>query len=234
MRALVLALALAACGQSTAPAPEAEVATTSGMDLSGHLIALGADFRLDSAPDIGVVLNYPQQDMTVSGPYAVPTATDSGALLESQGISLTLTPGACTLDGVTYSMNASVSIPNATPATGCAFVRWDHQLIELLPQIDRCIETSPETRWVTYAGRNGDEVTVRLRGDNRFVECKITNDQLVSAALPENAPKIAGDGEAIFVRGPASENPGGECYEAPEVTSASGELLGWMMDPMGC
>ena len=234
MRALVLALALAACGQSAAPMPEAEIATTSGMDLSGHLIAQGADFRLDSAPDIGVVLNYPQQELTLSGPYAVPTATDSGALLESQGISLTLTPGACTLDGVTYSMNASVSIPNATPAAGCAFVRWDHQLIELLPQIDRCIETAPEARWVTYAGRAGDEVTVRLRDETKRFECKITNDQLVSSALPESAPAIAGDGEAIFVRGPASANPGGECYEAPEVKSASGEVLGWMMDPMGC
>ena len=137
------------------------------------------------------------------------------------------------VDGVTYSMNASVTIPNATPATGCAFVRWDHQLLELMPEIDRCLETSPETRWVTYAGRNGDEVTVRLRGDSRFVECKITNDQMTSATLPENAPKIAGDGEALFVRAPG-ENPGGECYEAPEVKSASGELLGWMMDPMGC
>ncbi len=241
MRALVLALALAACGQSTAPAPEAEVATTSGMDLSGHLIAQGADFRLDSAPDIGVVLNYPQQELTVSGPYALPSATDSGALLESQGISLTLTPGACMLDGVTYSMNASVSIPNATPATGCAFVRWDHQLLELMPEIDACIADARGARWVTYAGEYQGVTLVRVQGDGQSFDCRISqsttsNGQPVYIAdvrPREEGMAVAGDGEALFVRG-SGENPGGECYDAPEVKRASGELLGWMMDPMGC
>lgn len=236
MRALILALALAACGQSTTTAPDAEVATTSGMDLSGHLIALGADFRLDSAPDIGVVLNFPEQEMTLSGPYAVPSATDTGALLESQGISLALTPGACTLDGVTYPMRASVSIPNASPAEGCALIRWDHQLLELMPQIDACIAASPETRWVSYAGRDAaGEVTVRMQGEQTFVECKVApNGPAIVAPRQENATPIAGDGEALFVRGPATENPGGECYDAPEVKAPDGELLGWMMDPMGC
>jgi hypothetical protein len=234
MRALVLALALAACGQSNAPAPEAEIATTSGLDLNGHLIAQGADFRLDSAPDIGVVLHYPETETTVSGPYALPQSTDTGALLESQGISLTLTPGACTLDGVTYTMRASVTIPNARPAEGCAFVRWDHHLVELLPQIDACIAASPETRTVSYAGRSGeDEVTVYLQGGVVFVECKVRSGQTTVTPAPDPVP-IAGVGEALFVRGSSGANPGGECFEAPEVRSASGELLGWMLDPMGC
>jgi hypothetical protein len=234
MRALVLALALAACGQSAAPAPEAEIATTSGLDLGGHLIALGADFRLDSAPDIGVVLHYPEQELTVSGPYALPQATDTGALLESQGISLTLTPGACTLDGVSYGMRASVTIPNARPADGCAFVRWDHQLIELIPQIDACIAASPSTRMVSYAARGGDdEVIVYLQGGPVFVECKVRGGQATVAPAPDPSP-IAGVGEALFVRGSSGENPGGECFEAPEVRNGSGELLGWMLDPMGC
>jgi hypothetical protein len=235
MRALVFALALAACGQSGAPpAPEAEIATTSGLDLSGHLIAQGEDFRLDSAPDIGVVLHYPEQELTVSGPYALPQATDTGALLESQGISLTLTPGACTLDGVNYTMRASVTIPNARPAEGCAFVRWDHQLVELIPQIDACIAASPSTRMVSYAARNGDdEVTVYLQGSPVFVECKVRNGQATVTPAPDPSP-IAGVGEALFVRGSGGENPGGECFEAPEVRNANGELLGWMLDPMGC
>lgn len=236
MRALFLCLALVACGQAASPpAPEAEIATTSGFDLSGHLIARGADFRLDSAPDIGVVLVYPETEMTVSGPYSVPVATDSGALLESQGISLTLTPGACVLDGVTYPMSASVAIPNATPAQGCALIRWDHHLQTLIPQIDACIAQSPTTTWVSYAGETAPgEVTVRLGGNNQFVECKVSGGVATVAQQPENAPPIAGDGEALFVRGSSGPNPGGECTEAPEVRSASGELLGWMMDPLGC
>ena len=36
-----------------------------------------------------------------------------------------------------------------------------------------------------------------------------------------------------FVRAPG-ENPGGECYQAPEVRDASGALLGWVLDPEGC
>lgn len=236
MRALLLCLALAACGQAaTPPAPDAEVATTSGLDLSGHLIARGADFRLDSAPDIGVVLHYPETEMTVSGPYAVPVATDTGALLESQGIALTLTPGACVLDGVTYPMNASVTIPNARPATGCALITWEHHLQTLLPQIDACIAQSPQTNWVSYAGETAPgEVTVRLTGNNQFVECKVSGGTAVAAQQPENAPHIAGDGEALFVRGSGGPNPGGECTDAPEVRNASGELIGWMMDPLGC
>jgi hypothetical protein len=241
MRALVLALALAACGEAapTKQAPNAEIATTSGFDLSGHLIAQGADFRLDSAPDIGVVLVYPANELTVSGPYAVPVATDTGALLESQGISLVLTPSACTLDGVTYPMSATVTIPNARPAEGCAMIRWDNNLIELLPQIDACIANSPETTWISYAADTGEGlVTVRMQGHGRGVDCTVPND----SADPQHATisprraefRPAGDGEALFVRGSSGPNPGGECMEAPEVRGANGELLGWMMDPMGC
>jgi hypothetical protein len=43
----------------------------------------------------------------------------------------------------------------------------------------------------------------------------------------------AGEFLALFVRAPG-ENPGGECYDAPEVRNADGEVLGWMMDPLGC
>jgi hypothetical protein len=241
--ALIAALVLASCGpQAEAPAPDAEVAMTSGLDLSGHLIARGADFRLDSAPDIGVVLVYPQQDLTVSGPYAVPSATDTGALLESQGISLTLTPGACLLDGATYPMRASVSIPNATPAEGCALIRWDHQLLDLIPAIDACIADARGARWVTYAGEYQGATLVRLQGEGQSFDCRISQNTAPSGQpvyLTDVRPRdegmtVAGEGEALFVRGSGGPNPGGECAEAPEVRNASGELVGWMMDPLGC
>lgn len=240
MRALVLALVLAACGQSAAPAPEADVATTSGMDLSGPLIAVGDGFRLDAIPDQNAtVLVFPVEEMTVSGPYAIPEATDTGAHVQSNDISLTLTPRACTWDGVVYPLTAVVQITNSRPLDGCAVVRWDHNLQQLLPQIDACIAKSPETTWITYAADTGEAlVTVRMQGNGQSVDCTVPNDdgdpEYAEIAPRREAFRPAGDNEAIFVRGSSGPNPGGECYDAPEVRSASGELIGWMMDPQGC
>lgn len=237
MRALLLCLALAACGQAASPpAPDAEVATTSGFDLSGHIIAVGSDFRLDAIPDQNTtVLVFPDYDQTVSGPYVAPQATDTGAMFQTGDMMVTLTPGACVHNGATYPMNAHIEVTNARPADGCAIVRWDRHLQELIPQIDACIAQSPQTTWVSYAGRSGgDEVTVLLGGNNQFVECKVTGGVATVTPRVDGATPIAGDSEALFVRGSSGPNPGGECYEAPEVRSASGELLGWMMDPLGC
>jgi hypothetical protein len=234
MRALVLAFALAACGQSTTPAPEAEVATTSGMDLSGHLIAVGDEFRFDSIPDQNVaVLVYPAYDQIVSGPYALPEATDSGAVLQTGDITLTLTPGACTHEGAIYPMRASVTITNGRPAEGCALIAWDHHLLDLIPQIDACIVQAPTQNWISYAGRDGDDVIVRLQGNGPALHC-VVQDGVATVTPAEGEAKIAGDNEALFVRGSSGPNPGGECSVAPELRSASGELLGWMMDPLGC
>ena len=87
---------------------------------------------------------------------------------------------------------------------------------------------------MSYAGRNGEDVIVRLQGDNRFVECTVSGGAATVAPRGDNARAIAGDGEALFVRGASGPNPGGECYDAPVVRGANGEQLGWMMDPMGC
>jgi hypothetical protein len=233
MRTLVLALALAACGAPT-PEPTAEVATTSGMDLSGHLIAVGDGYRLDAIPDQNAtILAFPAEDMTVSGPYVMPEATDTGAHLQSIDISLTLTPQACTWDGATYPLTAVVQITNSRPLNGCALIAWDHHLQELIPQIDACIAQAPAQNWVSYAGRSGDDTIVRLRGETAPLHC-VVRGGTATVTPAEGEPKIAGDGEALFVRGSSGPNPGGECAEAPEVRSANGELIGWMMDPLGC
>lgn len=242
MRAMVLALVLAACSPPSPPEPTAEPADLAGggMDLHGPLIAVGADFRLDALPDENLVaLVFPGADQTYSGPYAPPQATETGAQLQTGAITLTLTPGACTHEGVTYPMRAHVELASTRSADGCAVVRWDAHLLALMPQIDACIAQSPETRWVTYAADTGEAlVTVRLQGVGPSVDCTVPNDD----ADPRHATiaprredfRPPGDNEALFVRGEGGENPGGECYEAPEVRGANGELLGWMMDPLGC
>lgn len=74
-----------------------------------------------------------------------------------------------------------------------------------------------------------------LSGADQSVECVFTS----SAASPESAAIVPAldhgpvENPIIFVRAPG-QNPGGECYEAPEVHAADGALLGWILDPEGC
>lgn len=113
---------------------------------------------------------------------------------------------------------------------------WDARLTEMLPYIDACIAFAPDTRWVSYAGQHGDgQVLVRLLGDGGGYDCTAPDGAPAATRSTPRVETLEVDGErsAIFVRGPG-ENPGGECYDAEEVRSNAGELLGWWADPEGC
>lgn len=222
---------------AAAPSPAASIDPTA---LEGRIVALGRnpEWRLDADAQLGMVLVMPEQGLTFSAEFAPPQRANAGAVrLAARPLTLELDPESCALNGVTYPMRASAQVEQGEPLVGCAFVRWDWRLIELLPAIDACISLSPNTRQITYAAleENG-RVLVRLHGASETPkDCR--------APLTPGAPAIvtptdanlliAGDGDAIFVRAPG-QNPGGECYEAPEVRAADGELLGWMDDPLGC
>jgi hypothetical protein len=60
-----------------------------------------------------------------------------------------------------------------------------------------------------------------------------TGEPVVALGDRDAALVVDGENAAIFERGPG-QNPGGECYEAPEVRDANGLLIGWMLDPQGC
>lgn len=114
---------------------------------------------------------------------------------------------------------------------------WEARLTEMLPFIDACIGRSPGTRAVSFAAPTGEGlVTVRLSGADGDVDCSVPQDDptptyaVITPRRAESRP--SGEG-AVFVRGPG-ENPGGECYAAPEVRDASGQVVGWMLDPEGC
>lgn len=100
-----------------------------------------------------------------------------------------------------------------------------------MPQIDACLAKSPSTRQISFAGQYRGAVLVRMQGETA-VDCRVANG-LATIAPHDDALNPPGDGEALFVRGPG-ENPGGECYEAPEVRDANGAVLGWMLDTEGC
>jgi hypothetical protein len=122
-----------------------------------------------------------------------------------------------------------------------AGAHWDVHLIQLLPQIDACIADARGARQVTFAGAYDDLILVRLSGPEHSIDCRIATQRsqngrasiIVETSGREQSLVVEGENEAIFVRGPG-ENPGGECYEAPEVRDANGSVIGWMLDPQGC
>lgn len=239
MRTLLTSLALftlAACGAPSAPPAEPTTAPTLDLtSLNGHIIAMGADphWRLDADADQGLIFAQPEPERTVSAAFAPAVANADGAQIVSAPITLTLTPGECLSEGATFAMRASVKIGDDAPLNGCAVVRWDRELTELLPAIDACIARAPDSRRVTYATRTHSGAFVRLNGFEA-IDCRVALDGSGAETSPADANlQIGGDNEAIFVRAPGA-NPGGECYEAPEVRGADGALLGWMDDPLGC
>jgi hypothetical protein len=161
---------------------------------------------------------------------------------------IVLALGACGAAGTTAPSRLAAKPPQATPANAAPASSasppaplaqpasspfWDHNLLALIPEIDACIATSPHNRTVTFAGRYRGALLVRLEGDDDAgVDCSIVHGHLQTAPR-DAALEIAGDGRAVFIRGPG-ENPGGDCYIAPEVRDAHGRLLGWMIDPEGC
>lgn len=105
-------------------------------------------------------------------------------------------------------------------------------VIDRLPLIDACLALAPDRHVVTI--NPSSTITLRLSGEAGDVDCVIPDD----ARDPANATVLPALDEPpadaiLFVRAPG-ENPGGECYTAPEVHAANGELLGWTLDPEGC
>jgi len=101
-----------------------------------------------------------------------------------------------------------------------------------MPEIDACIAKSNNTRQVSYAARRAQDVLVRLQGEETALDCRVRGADVQVSPYDWNL-HIEDEGKALFIRG-EGENPGGDCYVAPEVRDASGALLGWMIDPEGC
>lgn len=126
---------------------------------------------------------------------------------------------------------SSAPAPNSPPPSGPQEPRAQI-IIDRLPLIDACLALSPETPTVTI--NPTANLSVRLSGASGTFDCVVPND----APNPESATILPALDEPpadaiLFVRAPGGD-PGGECYEAPEVRNADGELLGWTLDPDGC
>ncbi len=245
--ACVLLLALAACGQSTtvlttsatttAASPPAIASTVSAdaPPLTGYVLGYGDGWKLDIGRDIGHILITRTEDgASWGGDYAPPVQTGPGKYrFASDSIEVNLEVAPCTHDGVVYPMRATVLARAHEDTTGCAVERWDHALLALMPQIDACIAQAPSSRMVTYAGPQDGATLVRLRGEGGAFDCRVAIAGVVVKTNRSESLRVASEDRAIFMRGPG-ENPGGECYQAPEVYGPNGALLGWMIDPEGC
>jgi hypothetical protein len=244
----IAALALlAACDvfRPPAPAPKApedsvKAAPQHPLDLAtleGRIVARGAgpDWRLDADPQLGMVLSLDDAGVIYSADYAAAVATAAGgARLQSGELTLTLETRTCRIGAKQYPMTAAVEAGAETERAGCAFVRWDNHLAELLPAIDACLAKLPQPLPITYAAAESDgPVLVRMGG--RY-DCRAPLDPAAGPAVMTNADTrlaLGGDNDVRFVRAPGA-NPGGACYEAPEVHGADGALLGWLDDAQGC
>ena len=231
------ALMLAACGASSESSEDVPDPNERVLPF-GAIIANGENWSFTADPDpqaIAFIVDDGAEPAEITEPWTPPQTVEAGYRLASGELTIDLVDEPCTQDNVTYPMRATVT--HVTDRyEGCAAMRWDHQLIALMPQIDACIARSPQTRWVSYAGVQADgNILVRLSGGDAF-DCTVaygSAPEVMSFGQRSETLRVASDGAALFVRGPG-ENPGGECYEAPEVRGANDELLGWMMDPMGC
>jgi len=150
-------------------------------------------------------------------------------LLTACGQTSAPAPQAAATNATTATTTASPSKPAATSTQSSA---WDRNLLALLPQIDACIAKQPDAREITYAGERDGGVLVRLSSPQNNFDCNVRAGSAQVSRRNESL-NIDGENAAIFIRGPG-ENPGGECYQAPEVHDASGALVGWMVDPEGC
>jgi hypothetical protein len=223
-------LALAACQRFEPRESPLDAAT-----LTGAIVAAGdtPQWRLSADPSTGAMVLMLGDGTSFEAPYLPPEPTEDGAEIRGGEVHLALAPGPCSVGGVAYTMRATVQAQGQQALDGCATLRWDTHLLSLMPQIDACIAAAPENeRWVRYAGEAaGGDMIVRFN----TVDCTVASGLATQAQVTSRNESLryAGEGEAIFVRGPG-ENPGGQCYAAPEVLGEEGELLGWMADPQGC
>ncbi len=237
MRGLLLvAMFLAACGAPVAQSDDLPLDDHRGTN--GAIVAVGENWQLNGDPAINALSIYMDDGTEASGTWAPPYYAEGR--ISASDIRVTLENAACELNSVPYPMRATVVFPGHT-LTGCAAMRWDSRLDDLIDEIDACIAAMPALRTVTYAGDLPDGSTlVRVRDGDDIQDCHVVSGAARHSPRDESVI-VATENAAILLRARPDEtqNPGGECYEAPEALVFSGhpatsEMVGWMLDPEGC
>jgi uncharacterized membrane protein len=208
---------------------------------SGPITAVGTEpfwrLSIDPASDT-IWLNELEGAGYPVSPYASPVVgSDGSATFKAADFTVRLKmAGGCSdgMSDLSFPMEATVTAGSHT-YRGCAYQRWDNDLLALLPQIDACLAAAKAKGPVSLATRTNAGVIVRLPADEGVFECAFRLDSVEpgSAGLLTDAVPMVSERDPLFFRAPG-ENPGGECFEAPEVRAADGSLVGWTMADEDC
>lgn len=155
-------------------------------------------------------------------------------------LTVTVSEGACS-DGMSdtnypYAIEVTLIGKNAMSLKGCAYRSWGQDVVAAIPIIDACLALDANKPPISFAAATApDAGYVLLSGSDEhpLQGCVVAGGKATLAPYSADSAEPPGTNAEIFVRGPG-ENPGGECYDAPEVKDADGKLLGWWLDPMGC
>ncbi|MBC7768487.1 MAG: hypothetical protein H7124_06850 [Phycisphaerales bacterium] len=225
---------LASCGAPTTQ--EANALPDDELGAYGAVVAVGENWQLLGDPASNALSVYMDDGTEASGTWVRPYYVQGR--ISASDIQVILENVRCEQDNIPYPMSATVTFPGHT-LRGCAAMRWDSELSTLIEEIDVCIAAKPSLRTITYAGELPDgSVLVRVRDGDDMQDCRVEGGRATQAPRGESLA-VATDNTAVLLRARPgeTENPGGECYEAPEASvhgQYTSEMVGWMLDPLGC
>ena len=214
--------------------------------LEGTLAAVGPNnaWTVSVDPALGVTFRDGQTFMEVTGAYAAPVSQGGGVFIGDPALGLQITAGPCSsgVAGVVYPFSVTVSRDGAEAVSGCLYRPWTNQIVANADQVLSCLRLSPGRSAATYIERRADEVFVRVMGEpavegapGAMIDCRapVTASPAQLITAPADASVYPGEAVALFYPAPG-DNPGGECYVAPEVKNAAGQVIGWLASPEGC
>ncbi|MFT3809000.1 MAG: hypothetical protein QM698_03715 [Micropepsaceae bacterium] len=211
--------------------------------VKGALRAAGTEpfWGLDIDPKT-LKLSVPGEEGDVVTEYLVEYSTGLGEnrVITSGPLTVTLSPAVCS-DGMSdfvypYTVEAVLTGKDAVTLKGCAYRPWGQDVVAALPVIDACLKGEKDFPAIVYARATAADAgyVIMPGGEASPTQtCTVAAGKAAKAPQADDAALPAGTNAEIFVRGPG-ENPGGECYEAPEVKDADGKVVGWWLDPEGC
>jgi uncharacterized membrane protein len=249
LTALILAAATAASPvPASAPVEKA---------VQGFLSFTGTEpfWGFDIQPGDGAVFSEPGEEGTVYtevGPMMFQPGEDGVWSFSGYGYKGTISAASCS-DGMSdtaypYMVTLDLLVPPARNLKGCGYRSWGQDVVAAMPVIDACYAAGafankppevspPPVAFAAASGpRDGYVLFFGQEEDVPYTECAVTGGTATLGAFKSEAGP-PGTAREIFVRktGVAGEvQPGGQCYDAGEVKSEAGEMLGWWMDPMGC
>lgn len=216
-------------------------------DLRGDVVARGTEPFWSVTVNAGrtIVFASPETDAAETPPedraYRAPVQANAGVILFASGdLTMALRKAPCSdgMSDVRYPYEATVTIGAEAPRRGCAYSRWNNDLVNLIGAIDACIakDGALRDRGTVWAARDTTGASVRFaaaRGGGR-VDCRVaTTGEAVLTPVADSAPRFASEEDLIFYRAPAP-NPGGSCYQADKAKGPRGEDLGWLDTNEGC